>query len=45
MEIFPGLELVQAKEIMILHDTDYESLEDYQVDLFTEILKELRSQV
>ncbi len=44
MEVFPELKLVQAKEIMILHDTDYKSLEEYQVDLFTSLLDELRGQ-
>lgn len=44
MKVFPELELVQAKEILVLHDTDYKSLEDYQTDLFTKILDELRGQ-
>jgi len=44
MEVFPELKLVQAKEILVLHDTDYKSLEEYQVDLFTSLLDELRGQ-
>ena len=42
MEIFPELHLMQAKEIMVLHDTNYKSLEEYQEDLFTKIMAELR---
>ncbi|NET31440.1 MAG: hypothetical protein F6K19_05490 [Cyanothece sp. SIO1E1] len=41
MEVFPELKLVQAKEIMVLHDTDYKSLAEYQEDLFTKIMDEL----
>lgn len=41
MEVFPRLKLVQAKEIMVLHDTNYKSLEEYQEDLFTHIMDEL----
>ncbi|NRB48224.1 MAG: hypothetical protein HRU41_11170 [Saprospiraceae bacterium] len=44
MEVFPELKLVQAKEIMVLHDTDYKSLEDYQEDLFKQIMDELGEQ-
>ncbi len=44
MEEFPELNLVQAKELMVLHDTDYKSLEDYQENLFTKILDELGGQ-
>lgn len=41
MEVFPELKLVQAKEIMVLHITNYKSLEEYQEDLFTHIMDEL----
>jgi hypothetical protein len=36
-EIFPELTLIEAKEILIVSETDHNSLEEYQKDLFNQI--------
>lgn len=39
--LFPELSLIEAKEIMVLSETDYESLEKYQEKTIGEILKKM----
>lgn len=36
-ELFPELTLIEAKEILILSETDYKDLNDYQKDLFNNL--------
>lgn len=42
-EIFPTLSLEEAKEIMIVSETDSKSLEDYQAKVFNDLSKEKNS--
>ena len=36
-ELFPELTLMEAKEILVLAETDYNDLDDYQKDLFNQL--------
>lgn len=36
-EIFPELTLIEAKEILIVSETNHNSLEEYQKDFFNQI--------
>jgi len=36
-ELFPELTLMEAKEVLVLAETDYNDLDDYQKDLFNQL--------
>lgn len=36
-KIFPELDFIQAKEVMILHETDYNDLDEYQKAVFDQL--------
>ena len=38
-EIFPEFSLTQAKGVLVIHDADYESLNEYQKEIFEQLEK------
>jgi hypothetical protein len=40
-EMFPELSLIQAKEIMVLSETDYTSLRDYQKNILQKTVNKI----
>ncbi|UKB82437.1 hypothetical protein LF887_15640 [Chryseobacterium sp. MEBOG06] len=41
-ELFPELTLIEAKEILILSETNYKDLDDYQKDLLNQLKNDIR---